>query len=199
MEARAISRGQSMIEHLVFLLEEPSAQDFLSRVLLGIVPDHVHVHYMVFEGKQDLEKRLTARMKGWIRPNTKFIVMRDEDSGDGKVIKARLRKLCETAGKKDAIIRIACRELEAFFVGDWAAVALGFNNPALAKNARLAKYRNPDLLGSPSMEIARVIKHYQKREGARRISPHLSVERNKSNSFQVLISSVATLFPTPKV
>jgi Domain of unknown function (DUF4276) len=184
-----------MIEHLVFLLEEPSAQDFLSRILLKILPVDVQVHYMVFEGKQDLEKRLSKRMKGWIRPNTQFIVMRDEDSGDGKVIKKRLKKLCDDAGQPKAIIRIACRELESFFVGDWVAVAEGFKNPALARNANLAKYRNPDVLGSPSIEIGRVIKYYQKREGARKISPFLEFDRNKSNSFRVLISALKNLFP----
>ena len=183
-----------MIEHLVFLLEEPSAQDFLSRILIGIVPNDVQVHYIVFEGKQDLEKRLSKRMKGWIRPNTQFIVMRDEDSGDGKVIKKRLRKLCMDAGQPTAIIRIACRELESFFVGDWTAVAEAFNNPALVRNSNLAKYRNPDLLTSPSIEIARVIKHYQKREGARKISPFLKFDRNKSKSFRVLVTSLQRLF-----
>ncbi|NDP57896.1 MAG: DUF4276 family protein [Oxalobacteraceae bacterium] len=185
-----------MIEHLVFLLEEPSAQDFLSRILIRILPKDVQVHYMVFEGKQDLEKRLSKRMKGWIRPNTPFIVMRDEDSGQGKVIKARLNKLCVEAGQPTAIIRIACRELETFFVGDWAAVAEGFKNPALARNANLAKYRNPDLLGSPSVEIARVIKFYQKREGARKISPFLQFDKNKSNSFRVLVTALQNLFPS---
>lgn len=143
-----------MIEHLVFLLEEPSAQDFLTRLLIGIVPNEVQIHYMVFEGKQDLE-----------------------------------------AGHPNAIIRIACKELESFFVGDWIAVSEGFNMPSLAKNSNSAKYRNPDLLGSPSAEIARIIKHYQKREGARKISPYLKFDRNKSNSFRVLVSTLHKLFP----
>lgn len=39
MERGLIPRGKSVIEHLVFLLEEPSAQDFLTRILIGIVPD----------------------------------------------------------------------------------------------------------------------------------------------------------------
>lgn len=184
-----------MIEHLVFLLEEPSAQDFLTRALAGIIPEEVQVHYMVFEGKQDLEKRLPKRMKGWVRPNTQFIVMRDEDSGDGVVIKRRLRKLCVGAGHPKAIIRIACKELEAFFVGDWHAIAEGFKNPSLAQHTNHAKYRNPDLLVSPSDELSKIIANYQKREGARKISPFLKLERNKSNSYRVLISTIIKLFP----
>ncbi len=182
-----------MIEHLVFFLEEPSAQDFLQAVLPRVLPAHVTPHFLIFEGKQDLEKRLVLRMKRWLRPNSQFIVMRDQDSGDCKVIKARLKDLCAEAGRADAVVRIACKELESFFIGDWSAVAAAFERPNLAANARKAKYRTPDMLGSPSSEIRRAIPTYQKREGARSIAPHLDLERNQSNSFRVLMRSVQAL------
>lgn len=179
-----------MIEHLIFFLEEPSAEDFLRGLLPSILPTCITPHFIVFEGKQDLEKQLTRRIRGWLRPNSCFIVMRDQDSGDCKVIKNRLAALCAEAGKPEAIIRIACRELESFFVGDWQAIADAFEKPALAAHARTAKYRTPDDLGSPSVEIKRIIPDYQKRDGARRITPHLRPERNRSNSFQVLYKSL---------
>lgn len=175
-----------MIEHLVFFLEEPSAEDFLKGLLPAILPIKITPHFIVFEGKQDLEKQMTRRLRGWLRPNSRFIVMRDQDSGDCKAIKTRLIALCCEAGKPEAIVRIACRELESFFVGDWQAIADAFGKPALAAHGRTAKYRVPDDLGSPSAEIKRIIPDYQKRDGARRIAPHLQPERNRSNSFQVL-------------
>ncbi|NMM28100.1 MAG: DUF4276 family protein [Glaciimonas sp.] len=181
------------MEHLVFFLEEPSAQDFLQAVLPRVLPAHITPHFLVFEGKQDLEKRLVLRMKRWLRPNSYFIVMRDQDSGDCVVIKARLRDLCVQAGQPDAVVRVVCKELESFFVGDWPAVAAGFERPALAANANRAKYRVPDLLGSPSAEIRRLIPTYQKREGARKIAPHLDLTQNKSNSFRVLMRSIQEL------
>ncbi len=46
-----------MIEHLVFFLEEPSAQDFLQALLPRVLPPHITPHFLVFEGKQDLGKR----------------------------------------------------------------------------------------------------------------------------------------------
>lgn len=182
-----------MIEHVVFMLEEPSAQDFLQGVLPGLLPNGVTAHFWVFEGKQDLEKQLLKRLKGWLRPNSRFIVMRDQDSGDCRVIKQRLQTLCAQAGRPDAIVRIACRELEAFFVGDWQAIAQAFKKPALTSHDRAAKYRDPDRLGSPSHEIRRVLPAYQKREGARKIAPHLVPERNRSRSFQVLFKSLREL------
>ena len=185
-----------MIEHVVFLLEEPSAQDFLHGILPGLLPVHITPHFLVFEGKQDLEKHLTRRLRGWLRPNSHFLVMRDQDSGDCVQIKQRLKTLCTDAGKPDATIRIVCRELESFFIGDWDAVAEAFDKEALRPHAHKAKFRNPDALGSPSLELKRLIPHYQKRDGARRIAPRLVHARNKSYSFGVLIRSLQELANT---
>ncbi len=182
-----------MIEHLVFLLEEPSAADFLRGTQQHWLPPGVTAHFLVFEGKQDLEKQLMRRLKCWLRPNSRFLVLRDQDSGDCVRIKKRLADLCFQAGRPEAVVRIACRELEAFFVGDWQAVAEAFDKPALAAHDRKAKYRDPDNLGSPSRELSRAIPTYQKGDGARRIAPLLVPKRNRSTSFQALYRSLTQL------
>lgn len=112
---------------LVFLLEEPSAQDALEGILPRILPNGVNVQYLVFEGKQDLERRMGKRMRAWLLSDTRFIVLRDQDSGDCRTIKSDLAKLCRDAGKPDTLVRIACRELESWFVGDLAAVSRAFS------------------------------------------------------------------------
>ena len=179
-----------MVESLVILLEEPSAKDFLQAVLPKIPPAHITPVFLVFEGKQDLEKQLVRKLKGWLRPNSVFLIMRDQDSGDCMVLKQRLTALCVEAGRPDAVVRIACRELESFFVGDWKAVAAAYDKPSLSHYDRTAKYRNPDNLGSPSQELKRVLPYYQKREGARRIAPYLDTDRNRSKSFGALMASL---------
>lgn len=179
-----------MVESLVILLEEPSAKDFLQAILPKILPAHITPVFLVFEGKQDLEKQLVRKVKGWLRPNTVFLIMRDQDSGDCLVVKNRLLALCAEAGRPDAVVRIACRELESFFVGDWKAVAEAYDKPSLSHHDRTAKYRNPDNLGSPSQELKRVLPYYQKREGARRIAPYLDMDRNRSKSFGALMASL---------
>jgi hypothetical protein len=181
------------MKHLVFLLEEPSAQDALQAWVPQWVPAEVQVHYMVFQGKQDLERRMEMRMNRWLLPDTRFVVMRDQDSGDCKVVKATLMALCVKAGKPDAVVRVACRELEAFFVGDWDAVAQAYERPALAKLGGKATYRNPDALGSPSHELERHIPGYQKRDGARRIAPLIHPDRNRSTSYHALRKAVMAL------
>ena len=181
------------MKHLVCLLEEPSAQDALQQWLPNWLPGQVQVHYIVFQGKQDLEMQMARRIRFWLKPDSRFLVMRDQDSGDCRVVKAGLAERCAEAGRPDTVVRVACRELESFFVGDWHAVAQAFNKPALARLAGKAIYRNPDALGSPSQELAKHLSGYQKRDGARRIAPLVDHARNVSRSFHALRTAVLAL------
>lgn len=179
--------------NLVFLLEEPSAQDALQAWLLVWLQPGVAPHFIVFQGKQDLEKRMVRRMRHWLLPDSRFLVMRDQDSGDCKQVKAGLMERCVEAGCPNAVVRVACRQLESFFVGDWRAVAQAFDRPALAKLKGKAIYRNPDTLGSPYAELLRHLPGYQKRDGARRIAPFVDPGRNASRSFHALRTAVQSL------
>ena len=169
------------MRHLVCLLEEPSAQDALQAWLPTWLPDDVTPHFIVFQGKQDLEKRMVLRIRYWLQPDSRFLVLRDQDSGDCKVVKAGLAARCVEAGRPDAVVRVACRELESFFVGDWHAVANAFGKPALTRLARKARYRDP---GTATLmawvhparnwsSTCRVIKSAT----ARGASPRLSIQR----------------------
>jgi hypothetical protein len=44
------------MSHLVFFLEEPSAREMLQGILPNILSDEISTQFVVFEGKQDLEK-----------------------------------------------------------------------------------------------------------------------------------------------
>ena len=179
-----------MIAHLVFFLEGPTEKDFLQALLPRILPPHITPHFQIFQGKQDLERQLVLRMRHWLLPDSGFLVLRDQDSADCRAVKRLLHALCVQAGRPDAVVRIACRELEAFFVGDWPAIAAGFDKPALAALSKKAKFRDPDMLGNPAAEIKQQLASYQKREGARRIAPHLNPARNQSHSFRMLVQAI---------
>jgi len=60
---------------LVFFLEGPSEEALLRGLLPKFIPDHVNLRYVIFEGKQDMEKRLVKRMRGWCLPDTRFVVV----------------------------------------------------------------------------------------------------------------------------
>lgn len=176
---------------LVICLEETSAQAMLEGILPRLLPDTWSVRYLPFKGKSDLEKNLVRRLRGWLLPDSYFLVMRDQDSSDCLGVKELIRGLCEEAGKPQAVVRIACRELESFYFGDLAAVQSGLGLDGLSCLAKKAKYRNPDALGNPAEELDKITNGaYQKVSGSRAISPYRTVDGNTSHSFNVLIRGI---------
>lgn len=179
------------MKHLVFLLEEPSAEEMLKGILPRILPEDVCPTYVVFEGKQDLNKRVERRIRGWRAPQTRFVVIRDKDSGDCRLIKRELLRKTVNAGRADTLIRIACHELETFYLGDLAAVETGLGPIGLAHHQRKAAFRQPDEIASPFRELIRLTTRYQKLSGSRAIAPHLLLDgSNRSHSFNVLVAGI---------
>ena len=125
------------MKHLVFLLEEPSAKDLLEGLLPRLLPTDMFVYYLVFEGKQDLEGQLVRKLRGWRRPESAFVVLRDQDAADCRVVKERLTKLVAESARQPALVRVACKELESWVVGDWQAVAQAFGRPNLAAQSAI--------------------------------------------------------------
>lgn len=178
---------------LVFFLEEPSAKEMLKGLLPRILPEGIDCLYVVFEGKQDLEKRLPIRLKAWQQPEALFVVMRDQDCGDCIQIKNNLVAKCADAGKPNTLVRIACRELESFYLGDLAAVAQAVGPSKLARHQNSAKFRNPDHLPNPALELKKLAPNYQKVAGSRVIGHILNLEHNRSTSFNMLVSGIRHL------
>jgi hypothetical protein len=169
-------------------LEEPSAKEMLKGILPRLLPGDIEPLYIVFEGKQDLEKQLARKLRGWLEPNTVFLVMRDQDSPDCKSVKKRLSDLCRDAGKPETLVRIACHELESFYFGDLNAVEKGLKLTNIAGHQRKAKYRIPDNIINPYDELRKITNgNYQQIIGSRSIAPYLSLNNNKSRSFNALI------------
>ena len=186
---------------LVFVLEEPSAKEMLKGVLPKILPQDIEVKYLVFEGKQDLEKQLVHRLKHWQQPESVFLVMRDKDGADCMMIKNRLAEKVQETGKQDAtLIRIACTELESFYLGDLSAVEKGLGISNLAKKQQEKKYRTPDRLANAKEELKKLtLQKYQQISSSREIAPHLKTDgSNKSHSFNVLLSGIKKLIGETK-
>ncbi len=90
-------------------------------------------------------------------------------------------------------MRIACQELEAWYLGGADALAEAFENATLRRIGDQARYRDPDMVARPSAEMERIVPEFQKISGARRMAPCLSRERNRSRSFQVLLTGLDRL------
>lgn len=177
---------------LVFLLEEASAAAMLKGVLPRMLPPGIVPRFIIFEGKQDLERHVTKRIRGYRNPLARFVVLRDQDSSpDCTAVKAKLVKLCSAANREDVLVRIACRELESFYLADLAAVSQGLGFGGLVNQQESKKFRSPDYLGSPSLELKNLTKGcYQKIGGSRGIAPYLDLDNTRSPSFGHLISGL---------
>lgn len=184
---------------LVFLVEEPSAEEMLSRLvpkILKTMPGKAETDHniLVFQGKSDLEDKLVRRLRRWRKPDSFFMIIRDQDSGDCHMIKKNLMNLCRKAGKSDCLVRIACHELESFYLGDLAAVEAGLSIQGLKEKQMQKKYRSPDSIARPSDELVRITgRKYQKMAGSRAITPHMDLSGNRSQSFNTLVQGIKHL------
>ncbi len=165
---------------------------FLDGFLPRILPANTPFVLIPHEGKSDLETSLPRKLKAWRDPAAKFVVVRDQDSADCLDVKARLQALCTGTGRQGILIRIACRELEAWYLADLAAVDSAYGTH-LAKQQEKKKFRQPDQLGSPSRELASLVPAFRKIDGARRLGPLLDVENQRSTSFGHFVQGVRRL------
>lgn len=185
------------MKELVFLLEERSAKEMLLGVLPKIIPNEVVIRYIVFEGKQDLEKQLDRKLRNYLNPNAKFVVLRDQDNGDCKIIKTRLNSLCPSNKAESCMVRIACHALETFYLADLKAIGQGFEKPNISTYQEKSKYRNPDEKTNPEQLLKEIVPEYQKVSGSRLIGPFLDPENQRSKSFKNLIKGIRKILDLP--
>lgn len=184
------------MKELVFLVEGQAEKDLLDVLMPRVLPEGVRHRVIPFEGKQDLEKQMGRRIRGYQNPAARFIVLRDQDShADCKALKAGLLARCEGTGREaHCLVRIACTELEAFYLADLAAVERALKMPGLAKQQASRKFRYPDALGSPSRELKALTKQrYEKRAGSRLIGQQLDLDNQRSPSFKHLVTGIRRL------
>ena len=181
------------MRELVFLLEEASAKAMLESLLPRILHADIRPRYIPFEGKQDLERQMGKRLRGYINPQARFIVLRDQDSAPDCVeLKAKLVDRCQQAGQMaKSAVRIACKELESFYLADLFAVEQALGVKKLVRQQGSAKFRDPDRLGSPSKELESLTGGlYQKVSGSRAIGRLLDPDNERSPSFKNFIKSI---------
>lgn len=184
------------MKELVFLLEEASAKAMLNALLPRMLDARVAYRLIPFEGKQDLEKQLTRKIRAYQNPHTRFIVLRDQDSHpDCTQVKRQLLALCEASGKlAHCLVRIACRELETFYLADLLAVEQALGVKGLARQQASRKFKAPDGLGSPSRELNTLTGQcYEKVSGSRAIGQHLQIDNTRSHSFASLIDAIRSM------
>ena len=190
-------------QHLEFLIEEPSMEAFLQGLLPRVLPEGCTFECRVFQGKQDLLRKLESRLRGyrrWLPNECRLVVVVDCDDDDCHALKTRLERAAADAGlltrsrarggSWQVVNRIAIEELEAWYFGDWEAVRQAY--PRVSPNVpQQARYRDPDAIQGGIWEaFERILKkrgHFRdglrKIEAARAIAPNIDPARNRSRSF----------------
>lgn len=144
------------------------------------------------EGRHDLKPSIPRKLRAWQEPGVRFCVIRDNDGADCRELKEQLVKICQEGGREDTLVRIACQELEAWYLGAPDALAHAFGDDRLPARLRKRRFRDPDAISRPSAELAKLVPEFQKVSGARRLAPLLPRE-SRSRSFQALMAGINRL------
>jgi len=177
------------------MLEDASMTELLRSLLPRILPGHVPFQLITHEGKNNLDASLPRKLRAWRDPDARFVVLRDQDAGDCVKLKDRLVETCRSAGRPDALVRIACRELEAWFLADLAAVDRAFGT-ALAGQEQKRAYRTPDHVPKSSEELKRLVPGFGKVSGARALGPELDIANRRSSSFMHFVQGILRITET---
>ena len=180
------------MSRVIFLLEEYSMKALLDGLLPRLFPN-LSFLCLPHEGKGDLEKSIPRKLRGWQEPGVRFVIVRDNDRGDCKILKEHLRELCLVGQEEHCLIRLACQELEAWYLGEPDALAEVFKKESLRKIGSRARFRRPDAVPFPATELAKLVPQYQKVSGSRALADHLTRERNCSPSFHAMMDGVERL------
>ena len=183
-------QGRKSQMTLVVLTEEESMQITLQNLLPRLGVNDFQI--ISFQGVSDLESSLARRVRAWRDPTARFLVIRDNDNGDCLRRKKRLLYFLDQAGTQRPFkVRIVLQELEAWFLGDLAALT----KAGLLKDGRIrAKFRkNPEEHRKPEILLKELDRTYQKTSGAKRIAPHLSLSENTASSFHATLAAIRDL------
>lgn len=184
---------------LEFLLEEPSMEAALEILLPKILPPQWKINENVFlrphQGKGDLRKSIPTKVRAFAhqREAIGIVVLHDQDANDCVELKQSLLSLCNAnlqgASPPPHLVRIVCRELEAWYLGDMDAIQTAYPDFKASQHRNRSKFRTPDSCNAKD-ELRKILPAFQQIATAKAIAPHLDIEANRSRSFQNFVSGL---------
>jgi hypothetical protein len=162
--------------------------------------NHFTLNCWPHQGKQDLEKALTKSVPTISKiPGSKIIITQDQDSSDCKQVKKNIQEKVELNCSCDFRIRIVCRELESWFLGDLSAIKEAYPRFRPEQYQNKAKFRDVDNIITPNKYLLKMIPEFKRRstlpklEVVDSIAPYLNLDSNRSESFNHTINAVKSL------
>lgn len=149
------------------------------------------------QGKADLQKSICSKVRvfnNWHEP-VAMVILHDQDSADCRILKSNLLEKCGDYSIPIKI-RIVCRELESWYLGDLTAIERAYPEFKSNKYIGKAQFRNPDLLNAKD-KLKKILPEYKEIASSREISKYLEIEQNKSESFRQFVTGIQSIFNNP--
>jgi hypothetical protein len=179
--------------------EEASFEKFAQHLLVRLIPD-VDVRIYPHQGKQDLERALRTTLPTISKmPEAKILVTRDQDADNCRTLKKNLLGLIADRCSCTYKIRIVCRELECWMLGDMEAIAKAYPRFKHEQYQHKADFRNVDLIADAPERLLRIIPELKQNKSlpkiafASNVAPHMNMEANTSVSFKHFVEAVRQL------
>ena len=173
---------------------------FFKILLPKILSDEVLFRVYPHQGKQDLEKALKKTVPSISKmPGAKILITRDKDSADCIEVKEKINTIIAGKCHCDYFMRIICKELESWFLGDLTAIQLAYPKFKPVDYSNKADCTNVDKITQPNNYLLKIIAAYNdletlpKLEVSETVAPLLNLETNKSASFTQTIAAIKKL------
>ena len=180
---------------IFFLLEEQSMKSALKALLPKIIPDKQY-KLIPHNGKMDLKQAIPKVVPSLSKnENAKIVIIQDKDNDVCLKLKNELLSLTRNA-KCPILVRIACEELEAWFLGDMRAIERAFPRFKADNYINKKPYRKIDKIKKPSLVLKKLIPElkdydiFPKRKIAEAISYQMNIDENRSTSFKNLVTGL---------
>ena len=178
----------------VFLVEERSMAEFLE----GFLRKNSDLEFQVVphRGKDDLKASVPRKLRGMNRADTTFVILVDQDSSDCKVLKDEFTSICIKIAQANFKVRIICRELEAWYLGDLFAVDKAFGTKLYRERNR-ERHREPDKWEHAKEYLQKLINNHGQIDIAKKMANAMtpeSISANRSKSFLVFLNTLGLKF-----
>ncbi|MFN9302294.1 MAG: hypothetical protein ACK6DA_05925 [Candidatus Kapaibacterium sp.] len=180
--------------------EEQSAKNVFETIVPPLLPDGVTLRVYQHQGKQDLEKAIVTAIPSISKiPGSVILITQDQDNEDCKVVKKKIVDLLDNKCVCIYFVRIVCRELESWFLGDLRAIQKAYPRFKHENYINRTDFKNVDAISKPNNYLLIIIPEYSGREklpkleASERISKCLDIHNNTSESFNQTLSAIRRL------
>lgn len=184
---------------IIFLVEDFSMRKFLEGILLRLGFESHLFEIKHHHGKEDLLNNLYKVTPSLSKRAKHIVVLIDKDRQNCIELKQTLREKMSWCFC-DHTLRIACYELESWFLGDLEAVAHCSSKFKLDSFKNKPKYQHTDEIPKPSKVLETMVPDWESVYGskpkfAEAISKYITLEPeyNHSQSFSIFLKTLLQL------